>query len=104
MKDQLNYQKTDKTSFDGSASDRCLYDEAGLLSQNPKKQSVSKSLRQKSCEWFFGLNEIERVECKEKYFPNTYIAYDNKWGFHFTFGQIEEMYQKAVKKFSSNTK
>lgn len=64
---------------------------------NSVKADVSGSLREKSCEWFFGLNEVEKVELKEKYFPNTYIAYDNKWGFHFTFGQIEEMYQKSVK-------
>lgn len=72
-------------------------DEAMTVSPNGQQTDVSGSLREKSCEWFFGLNEVEKVELKEKYFPNTYIGYDNKWGFHFTFGQIEEMYQKAVK-------
>lgn len=61
------------------------------------KPEVDSNLRQKSLKWFFDLSEVEKVELKEKYFPKTYIAYDSKWGFHYTFGQIEEMYSQLNK-------
>jgi len=51
--------------------------------------------REKALEWFFGLNEIEKQELKEKFFPDTFIEYDSKWGYHYTFGQIEGMYIKT---------
>lgn len=57
---------------------------------------MSKSIRELSLEWFFDKNEAERVELKHKHFPNTFIAFDNHWGFHFTFGQIEKMYKKEI--------
>ena len=52
------------------------------------------TLRERSLEWFFNLNQIEKVDLKNKYFPNEYIEYDSHWGFHFNFGQIEEMFTK----------
>ena len=53
-------------------------------------------LKESALEWFFGLNDVERMELKEKYFPDTLIQFDSKWGYHFTFGQIEEMYIKST--------
>ena len=58
---------------------------------------VSTSLREQSLEWFFGKSEVEKIDLKEKHFKNMPIQYDSKWGFHFTFGQIEEMYVKEQK-------
>ena len=52
--------------------------------------------REQALEWFFAKNEIEKTELKEKYFPNTPIPYSSQWGFHFNFGQIEEMYLKEI--------
>lgn len=54
--------------------------------------AVSSSLREKSLEWFFAKSEIEKHDLKDKHFPNTPIQHSSQWGFHFTFGQIEEMY------------
>lgn len=54
---------------------------------------VSTSLREQSLEWFFAKSEVEKIDLKEKHFKNMPIQYDSKWGFHFTFGQIEEMYK-----------
>ncbi len=54
------------------------------------------SLREQSVDWFFAKNVIERHDLKNQYFPNTPILHSNQWGFHFTFGQIEEMYVKEL--------
>lgn len=54
---------------------------------------VSTSLREQSLEWFFAKSEVEKIDLKEKHFKNMPIQYDSKWGFNFTFGQIEEMYK-----------
>lgn len=56
--------------------------------------AVSGSLREQSLEWFFAKSEIEKHDLKDKHFPNTPIQHSRQWGFHFTFGQIEEMYVK----------
>lgn len=55
---------------------------------------VSGSLREQSLEWFFAKSEIEKHDLKDKHFPSTPIQRSIQWGFHFTFGQIEEMYVK----------
>lgn len=54
--------------------------------------AVSGSLREQSLEWFFAKSEKEKYDLKDKHFANTPIEYSSQWGFHFTFGQIEEMY------------
>ena len=56
--------------------------------------AVSGSLREQSLEWFFSKSEIDKHDLKDKHFPNTPIQHCSQWGFHFTFGQIEEMYVK----------
>jgi len=56
--------------------------------------SETATIREQSLEWFFGLNELEKHDLKDKHFPTTPIQHSDKWGFHFTFGQIEEMYTK----------
>ncbi len=56
--------------------------------------TTAPDLRSKSLEWFFALNETEKLDLKERHLPNTPIVYDEQWGFNFTFGQIEEMYKK----------
>jgi len=50
--------------------------------------------REKSLDWFFTKSSEEKIDLKNKYFSSTPISYDSQWGFHFTFGQIEEMYLK----------
>lgn len=57
-------------------------------------------LREKSLEWFFAKNEVERIELKDKYFPDKYIPYDSHFGYHFTFGQIEQMYKAECENIS----
>ncbi len=60
-----------------------------------KNESVKDiSLREKSLEWFFTKSEIEKIDLKDKYFKNMPIQHSSQFGFHFTFGQIEEMYVK----------
>lgn len=54
----------------------------------------STTLREQSLEWFFGKNEIERCDLKQKHFSGTPIPFSNQWGYEFTFGQIEEMFNK----------
>lgn len=56
------------------------------------KGAFSGSLRADALEWFFAKSEIEKEELKDKHFASECIAYDSQWGYHFTFGQIEEMY------------
>jgi len=58
---------------------------------------MEETTREKSLDWFFGKNEIEKQELKEKYFPNTFIQFDSHWGYYFTFEQIEEMYTLSNK-------
>jgi hypothetical protein len=53
------------------------------------------SLRDKSLEWFFGLDNFEKEKLKNKYYPKKHIEYTNHWGYAFTFGQIEEMYKQS---------
>lgn len=53
-------------------------------------------VRESALEWFFGLNEGEKEDLKGIHFPNVFIAYDSKWGYHYTFEQIEEMYIKTT--------
>lgn len=54
------------------------------------------SIRERALEWFFAKNETEKMDLKAKHYSDAYIAYSEQWGFHFTFGQIEEMYEKEV--------
>jgi hypothetical protein len=61
---------------------------------NSDLDAVSGSLRLQSLEWFFAKSEIEKHDLKDKHFPNTPIQHCGQWGFHFTLGQIEEMYVK----------
>ena len=61
---------------------------------NTTETANSGSLRLQSLEWFFAKSEIEKHYLKDKHFPNTPIQHCRKWGFHFTLGQIEEMYVK----------
>jgi hypothetical protein len=58
------------------------------------KRNVSGSLSADSMEWFFAKNEIEKHDLKDKHFNTVPIQHSSQWGFHFTFGQIEEMYKK----------
>jgi hypothetical protein len=62
-------------------------------SGNLDQPIFSTSLREKSLEWFFAKSEVEKNDLKEKHLKNMPVQYDSKWGFHFTFGQIEEMYK-----------
>ena len=55
------------------------------------------STREKALDWFFAKTSDEKITLKEKYFADTPIQYSGQWGFHFTFGQIEEMYAKDCK-------
>ncbi len=55
------------------------------------------NLREQALAWFFQKNEVEKINLKEKHFANLPIPFDNKWGFHFSFGQIEEMYKSENK-------
>lgn len=64
---------------------------------NGIKPVVKSSLREDALEWFFAKSENEKEELKDKYFASEYIAHDSQWGYHFTFGQIEEMYVKDKK-------
>lgn len=52
--------------------------------------------REKSMEWFLNKTEAEKIDLKNKYFADKVINYNQQWGFHFTFGQIEEMYRKEI--------
>lgn len=36
------------------------------------------TLREQSLEWFFGKNEIERCDLKQKYFPGLPIPFSNQ--------------------------
>lgn len=58
-----------------------------------KSNQPNTNLRQQSLEWFFGKTESQKESLKDKYFASEYIEHDSQWGFHFTFGQIEEMYK-----------
>lgn len=55
-------------------------------------------MREEALDWFFSKTEDEKIDLKHKYFETTPIDYSNQWGFHFTFGQIEEMYIKSLNK------
>lgn len=57
-----------------------------------------KKLREKSIDWFFQKNRCEKIDLKHRHFSDTPIEYSEQWGFHFTFGQIDEMYLKEVEK------
>ena len=54
--------------------------------------------REKSLEWFFNLGTIEKFDLKLKHLPNEAIMYSSHWGYAYTFGQIEEMYNLEHKK------
>lgn len=49
---------------------------------------------EKAMKWFLQKTEDEKIILKNKYFSKTPIQFSKQWGFHFTFGQIEEMYKK----------
>lgn len=53
-------------------------------------------IREDALDWFFLKKSNEKIDLKNKYFPHTPIAFSSQWGFHFTFGQIEEMYKKEL--------
>ena len=61
---------------------------------NSVKPVVKSSLREDALEWFFAKSEIEKSDLKDKYFNKMPIQHSSQWGYHFTFGQIEEMYVK----------
>lgn len=54
------------------------------------------NLRDKALEWFFAKSEVEKADLKQKHFYGVPIWHDSKWGYHYTFGQIEEMYLKEI--------
>ncbi len=58
------------------------------------KLVVKSSLREDALEWFFAKSEIEKMDLKNKHFNTTTIQHSSQWGYHFTFGQIEEMFVK----------
>ena len=58
------------------------------------EQERKNKIRIDAIDWFFQKNEVEKIDLKEKYFADRHIEYSKPWGFHFTFGQIEEMYLK----------
>ena len=60
-------------------------------------ETNNKKIREESIDWFFQKSSDEKIDLKNKYFPNTPIQYSEQWGFHFTFGQIEEMYNLSIK-------
>lgn len=61
-----------------------------------KEEEEKKKIREKSIDWFFQKNRDEKIDLKYRYFPDTPIEYSEQWGFHFTFGQIDEMYLKEL--------
>jgi hypothetical protein len=64
-----------------------------LFENNYKYMKEITSLREQSIDWFFQKTEDEKIDLKHKYFADKAIDYSKQWGFHFTFGQIEEMYR-----------
>jgi aminopeptidase N len=56
------------------------------------------NIREKSLEWFFSKSEVERLALKEEYLKDEFILFDSKFGYHYTFGHIEQMYLKEIKK------
>jgi hypothetical protein len=58
------------------------------------------NIREKSLEWFFALNNVDKRNLKQKHFPNQFIQYSNHWGYFYTFGQIEHMYKNEHKKIT----
>lgn len=64
---------------------------------------MENKLRGDAMDWFFQKTSGEKIELKHKYFDDTPIQYSTQWGFHFTFGQIEEMYVKE-NRLTSSTK
>lgn len=63
-------------------------------------QETETGLREKSLNWFFSKTDTEKHDLKDKYFSGVPIQYSSQWGFHFTFGQIEQMYQSEFKEQS----
>ena len=53
-------------------------------------------IREMAIEWFFAQSKVEKENLKEKHYPNTPIQFSSQWGYHFTFGQIEEMYKAEL--------
>lgn len=53
-----------------------------------------KSTRELAFEWFLQKTSDEKIDLKNKYFAEKAIVFSDQWGFHFTFGQIDEMYLK----------
>ena len=71
----------------------------GQQRQQVKQETLDRQFeeaRKKSMEWFLGKTEIEKIDLKNKYFADKVINHSQQWGFHFTFGQIEEMYRKEL--------
>ena len=66
-------------------------------SQNNIKPNNEIKLRQVSLDWFFLKSNTEKEELKNKHFKGKHIQQSSHWGYHFTFGQIEEMYLKEHK-------
>ena len=64
---------------------------------NGVKPVVKSNLREDALEWFFAKSEIEKSDLKDKHFNTMPIQHSSQWGYHFTFGQIEEMYVKEQK-------
>jgi len=57
---------------------------------------TQETLREKSLDWFFQKSKSEKIDLKHKYYPESPIDFSEQWGFHFTFGQIEDMYKLEV--------
>lgn len=45
-------------------------------------------------EWYLLKPENEKIDLRYKHFPDVYIEHSSQFGFHFTFGQLKEMYSK----------
>lgn len=50
------------------------------------------TIREKSIDWYYQLTRPQQIDLKNKYFSDKLINFSEQWGFHFTFGQIDEMY------------
>jgi len=52
--------------------------------------------REKSLDWYYQKSRDEQIDLKNKYFAGEPIDFSDQWGFHFTFGQIEDMFKRET--------
>lgn len=55
-------------------------------------EKTTESLRSKALDWFFDLDEMLKILLKDKHLEDEFVEYSSRWGYHYTFGQIEKMY------------